>query len=238
MKHSIDDLLGAVYRHYPRGIARDDPRYEASEEYMRLSAARREAGGVARERWRSLLRRLDERLPGDKTADLSLHLPTGQYDACYSGCVSLPLASGEHGHTLDFLVGFVVPYYVVYSERHVDDPAETKVVPPAQRDTVDIYVHDTMYVLPRGVVRPEVLAEADRIAEALGAKPRTRQVLSFEPSPDELPLATLISAEIEATFGCERMPPEVGCIVVPEVATNARGLGEATLYDCLLTDSR
>ena len=55
-------------------------------------------------------------------------------------------------------------------------------------------------------------------------------------SPDELPYATWIAGDIEAAWGCERMPPQVGKMVVPEVATERRGLGEATLYDCLLSD--
>jgi hypothetical protein len=32
------------------------------------------------------------------------------------------------------------------------------------------------------------------------------------------------------------MPPEVGKIIVPDVATNLRLMGQATIYDCLLGD--
>jgi hypothetical protein len=61
---------------------------------------------------------------------------------------------------------------------------------------------------------------------------------SFELSPDELPFAKGIVEEIEATYpGHEPMPPEVGQVIVPE-ASDLRGFGETTLYDCLFTDQR
>ena len=63
------------------------------------------------------------------------------------------------------------------------------------------------------------------------------RVIAFEPSPDEQPYAAALAREIAATFGCEPMPPEVGEIIVPDASTNLRGLGEARLYDCLLSDS-
>jgi len=59
-------------------------------------------------------------------------------------------------------------------------------------------------------------------------------MISF--SHDEQPYAAWIIHDIEATWGYERMPPEIGKMIVPDVATNRRNLGEATLYDCLLSD--
>jgi hypothetical protein len=50
------------------------------------------------------------------------------------------------------------------------------------------------------------------------------------------PYASVIAAEIEAVFGYELMPEEIGSIVVPDVVTNYRRFGQATLYDCLLSD--
>jgi hypothetical protein len=32
------------------------------------------------------------------------------------------------------------------------------------------------------------------------------------------------------------MPPEVGNLIVPDVATSNHGLGDARLYDCLFSD--
>jgi hypothetical protein len=61
----------------------------------------------------------------------------------------------------------------------------------------------------------------------------TRQIICFELPPDEQPYAAGIAQEIEATWGYERMPPEVGNVVVPDVATNLRRFGEARLYDWL-----
>lgn len=53
---------------------------------------------------------------------------------------------------------------------------------------------------------------------------------------DEQAYAREVGREIEATYGYEVMPPEAGRLLVPEVATCFRGMGEATIYDCLLSD--
>src|SRR5262249_25389967 len=45
-----------------------------------------------------------------------------------------------------------------------------------------------------------------------------------------------VTDQPERTFGCERMPPEVGNVIVPDVETTSRRFGEARLYDCLLSD--
>jgi hypothetical protein len=77
-------------------------------------------------------------------------------------------------------------------------------------------------------VKPELAAEKEG---------QFRRILtSFAFSSDEQPHADWLAREIEATFGCEPMPPEVGNIIVPDVATNLRLMGQATLYDCLLGD--
>ena len=55
-------------------------------------------------------------------------------------------------------------------------------------------------------------------------------------SSTEQPYAWGLAQEIEATYGYEPMPPEIGKVVVPDVATNGRALGKATIYDCLLSD--
>lgn len=53
--------------------------------------------------------------------------------------------------------------------------------------------------------------------------------------PGEEPVATEIAREIEAAYGYEPVPPEIGDVVVPEIALDTRRMGEATLYDCLLS---
>ena len=55
-------------------------------------------------------------------------------------------------------------------------------------------------------------------------------------SPGEEPAATDIGREIEDTYvGYEPIPPELGDLVVPDVALDCRNFGKATIYDCLLT---
>jgi hypothetical protein len=61
--------------------------------------------------------------------------------------------------------------------------------------------------------------------------------IRLELSSIEQPYARGLAQELEATFpGYEPMPPDIGKVVVPDVCTNIRGMGEATLYDCLLAD--
>lgn len=53
-------------------------------------------------------------------------------------------------------------------------------------------------------------------------------------SPDEAPRD--LAREIEATYrGYQPIPPEIGTVVVPDVALDDRALGRATVYDCLLS---
>lgn len=53
--------------------------------------------------------------------------------------------------------------------------------------------------------------------------------------PGEEPAASAIAQQIEATYGYEAIPPEIGDLVVPDVALDTRHMGEATIYDCLLS---
>jgi hypothetical protein len=123
---------------------------------------------------------------------------------------------------------------------------------PPPSDTVDVYLGDTMFVLRSDALSPELEAELaaqeqryrevftggmfapDCLADPAGCAPR--RVIGFEFSPDDQAYATVIAQDIEATFACEPMAPEFGTVIVPDVATNARSLGEASLYDCLLSD--
>jgi hypothetical protein len=74
------------------------------------------------------------------------------------------------------------------------------------------------------------LTERARGAHANRTK---REYISFDLSPDELPYSEWIARDIEATFGCERMPPEVGTVLVPGV--NLGGPRDTRLYDCLFS---
>jgi hypothetical protein len=227
MKHSIDELIGIAHRYYPRGVSGDDPRYQETEEYQRLVAARRQAG-ADNERWRAMLRRLGELFSTSTIQDGSVHLLTGAVGASYSGDIYLPDAPREDYHTVGFQVSFLAPYYIVYSSRVVDDQ-KTEALRASQDPYACVFVDDTCHILPANVVKAEFLAQEERPLAR-------RQDISFEFSPAEQIYAARIAEEIGATSEYERMPPEVGNVVVPDVATNLRVLGEATLYDCLLSD--
>jgi hypothetical protein len=235
MQHSLDELVAIIRRHYPAGIASDDPHYRQSEEYQRLAAARRAAGAES-ERWYSLLERLAAEFRDLGMQDKSTHLPTGQHDAGYSGALHLPTAPGEHHHAVGFMVSFLVPYYCLYSVRVVDDPEQAAAL-RAPLTTVGVCHEDTLFILPAEVVKPEVrAAEAAEMARL--ADLARKQVISFDLSPDEVPYAVASARAIEETFtGYAALPREVGEIVVPDVATPGAPLGEARLYDCLFSDA-
>ncbi|WP_437893333.1 hypothetical protein [Sorangium sp. So ce124] len=225
MKHSVRELLDVVYRYYPRGIdvieQADIQRYKETEEYGRLVVARRRA--AADERWPALLRRIEERFPSSIVTNNSFHLPTGALDASYSFSVSLPDTTG--GRTLWFHIGFLVPYYIVYGWRliqFVRQPERFRVV-----------FGGVNFFIPRSPNDSALVANSDD--ETLKSVTFGESYIDFELSDDELPYAEWIARDIEATFGCERMPPEVGAVLVPDVAVNPRALGKARLCDCLFT---
>lgn len=219
MKHSIEALLDIVHAHYPRGLDHDDQGYKRSDEVGRLAAARRAAGADPR-KWRALLQRLTGQFPGRHVLDGSTHLPSGELHAAWSGKVFLPRSAND-GHVIGFLVSFLVPCYVVYSSRFVDDPVAG--APREQWHTR--FAGDTCFALPGGPDTP--LGEPGK---------RQRQVITFDFTPEEQPYAEWLAREIEDTWGYERMPPEIGKVAVPDVATNLRPVGEAAIYDCLFSD--
>jgi hypothetical protein len=261
MKHSIEELLAAVYRHYPRGIPSYDPSYTQSEEYLRLVAARK-AAGAASEPWRAMLRRLGERFPECVARNGSLHLPTGGADAGYCGSLYRTTPPpGEHQHSVDFRASFLVPYYLVFGLRLVDDNAEESGDGPIWFDT------ETHYFGAKSGESPAV-AFAKRVMEGgeepiwfdgdtcyygekwrgtiavAGIKPakfqrvsKRRMHHSFTPAPDDQLYWDAVSREIETTFGYEPMPLDIVRTVVPDVMTNLRLFGQATLCDCLMADS-
>ena len=233
MKHSIDELFNIAYRYYPRGIPPYDSRYEESEEHRRLVAARGEAV-AARPPWSAMMRRLAERFSERQVQDDAHCRPAAALGVGYPGFVRLPQAAGEHFHAVEIRVSFLVPYYVVYATRTTDDPEATEARLAKQRDTVLMGIEGVGWALPRNVVRPEVVAELDRELDAM--PPARRRVIRFDLSPEEQPYGAAIIQEIEATYGYKLMPPEIGNEIVPDVATEFGTIGEATIYDCLLSD--
>ncbi|MFO0587291.1 MAG: hypothetical protein U0441_07125 [Polyangiaceae bacterium] len=231
MKLSVESLFEAVYRHYPRNIAVDDDLYKASEEYQRLAAARRSAGtGEQREIWYAFLRRVDERLSPAIVQNMSLHLPTGAHDAGYIGHVFLPDAEGRTRPTIGLLISFLVPCYLLY-RWHVElrEPDPAMVASAAASRT--FFLGDTMYVV-------KLDHPAARFIPPTVFGPQLHSVEGLDFFPEERPHADWLAQEIQKTWGAEPMPPEIGRLVVPDIALGSRRLGEATLYDCLFTDQR
>src|SRR6185437_5860060 len=213
--------------------------YKQSDEHRRLMAARVEAA-ARRGPWRAMLTRLREQLPGQNVDDRVACCPPDSLRASFEARIDLPEGPDEHRHTVSFLVSFLVPYYVVYATRVVDDPEQEAAIRRRHEKKVLMGVGGEgepalVWALPREVVKPEVLAELDRRFEK--RRPATRFVTNFELSPEEQSCATVIAREIEGTYGYEAMPPEVGGTIVADIETGLRSGGEATLYDALFTES-
>jgi hypothetical protein len=121
MKHSVDELLAVIYRYYPRGLFPDDLGYHNTEEHRRLVQARLQAAAEGGP-WDVLLERLYARFP-NAIMNRSLGLYTGDYDGAYLASLKLPpRGSHEKHHSLHLMIGFLVPYYVVYSAANVLAP--------------------------------------------------------------------------------------------------------------------
>jgi hypothetical protein len=222
MRHTIDDLLGIVYRYYPRGSGSADqlgPSLRTkTAEHARLVAARCQA--ATDERWHALRQRVAERFPG-LVVDQSLSLATGACDACYS--VTIPRPDTIAHAMLWFRVSFLAPYYIVYKSRIVDVASEP--------EGFNVVVKGIPFYVPRSAMGSELVPFDEEMMRI------KRQDITFALAPDEQLYAEWISRDIEATFECEPMPHEVGTVLVPEVETGLRVSGDARIYDALFTDS-
>ena len=228
MKHTIDDLLHIVYRYYPRGVGIVDGDLDMqaindSEEHARLVAARIQA--AKDERWPAMRRRIEERFPDAPLMNDSLHLPTGRHDACYSFNISLPGATNDR--TLWFQVSFLAPYYIIHKACTTDIEKEPRT------DFFLVTFQEMSFHVLRSLLDRELISSLGD--ERLKPVTITRRHVTFDLLPDERPYAEWIAREIETTFGCERMPPEVGTVLVPDLAT-PKLPGEVRLYDCLFTN--
>lgn len=223
-------MLDIIYQHYPRGIEHEDPRYTRTDEHARLVRARRQAAGDPR--WSALLRHVSDRYPG-QVMNRSLHLPTGKVDACFSFTLSLP-GTARH-RALWFRVSFLGPWHITYASDLVEDAEETAALRAGPVDKIDVSVHGLRFLVPASILGPDALRVAE---ERRNAPSLMRQEILFSPSPEEAPHVEAVERDIAATFGTTLLPPEVGATLVPDVATNLRLLGEATIHDCLFTDTQ
>jgi hypothetical protein len=228
MKHTLDELFDIVYQYYPRGVGMVDGDIDIkairdSEEHARLVAARKKA--ATDERWHALRRRIQERFPEASLMNHSLHLPTDNYDdACYSFAIHLPGAAQDRG--LWGQVSFLAPYYVIHAS------CDIKVVQETRKDFFAMIFQGVHFQVSRSPLDPELISNPDD--ERLKHRTIEAHVVTFDLLPEERPYAEWIGREIEATFGCEPMPPEVGTVLVPELATPNLP-GETRLYDCLFS---
>ena len=129
MKHSTEELIATAYEYYPQEIPSGDPRYDQTPEVLRQREARVLA--VAQyKNWRPLLRRLmarfpEEQFPGVIVQNNSLEIEANTpesllWNRCLAGFLWHPVQTPKESNlSLIFLVSFVVPYYTIYSERHV-----------------------------------------------------------------------------------------------------------------------
>jgi hypothetical protein len=224
MKHDFDEFLEIVYRYYPHVIGSSDSpsKGDESDEHRRLVDARRHA--TTDPRWTDMLGRISDRFPG-MVMNHSLHLPTGNFDACYLFTLSLP--NSEEHRTLWFGVSFLAPYYVVCRTRLVDVAK--------QIDGYSVPYQGICFFIQGRSLSPEFASWIN--GENLDSAIQKEEDVSFDLTKDEQAYAEWIVREIESTFECEYMPPEVGTRVIPDVKTNHREIGEVRLYDCLFTDA-
>jgi hypothetical protein len=226
MKHTLEELLNIVYQYYPREIGSADDlearARDGTEAHDRLVAARQRA--ATDERWRAMRNRISERFPEAPLVNYSLHLPTGEHDACYSFTLLLPKATDSRA--LWFHVSFLAPYYVTHS-WYMGEIAK-------RQGDFRVVFHGLIFFLRRDLLGPGLVLNPEELLSESTTMKGAR--VSFDLSSDELPYAQWIAREIETTFGCEPMPPEVGTLPVPDVSVTQRGLGKARLYDCLFTD--
>jgi hypothetical protein len=226
MKHTVDELLDIVYRYYPRGVGivdgdLDVQAIHVTEEHARLVAARGKA--ATDERWRAMRRRIEERFPEAWITDYSLHLQTGD-DACYSFAFGLRDTPGDRA--LWVRVSILVPYYIIHGSGTAD------VVKEQRKDIFTINFRGFPFEVSRSLFDPKLISNV--VDEMLKPVTIKRPGVVFDLLPDERPYAEWIAREIETTFGYEPLPPEVGTVRVPALATPQLP-GKARLYDCLFS---
>ena len=162
MKHSLAELVDIVYSYFPRGLRGDEPRYKQTPEYRRRIEARTPASARFRD-WCAMLARLKARFPeglreiGVQNGSPFLASPgAATLDRCFTGALWLPSRdSRETHHELEFLVSFVVPYFVVYGSCMVPraEPFGARDVEP--RIFFDFTSDEVPFV---GAINEEILA--------------------------------------------------------------------------------
>jgi len=229
MKHTLDELMDIVYRYYPRGVGMVDGDLhvkviENSEEHARLVAARKKA--PTDERWPAMLGRIQAHFPDAPLVNFSLHLPSANHDGCYSFTIYLPGA--PHDRAVSFQVSFLAPYYIIHRS------CTTEIVKEPRRDFFGVDFRGVGFQVSGSPFDPELISNVDD--ERLKRVTIKEHYVTFDLLPDQRPYAEWVAREIEATFRAEPMPPEVGTLLVPDLAT-PKLPGKVRLYDCLFSDN-
>ena len=196
MNNDPNTLFEIVYQYYPRRLSIEQPAYKKSKEYKRRLKACRNAA-PHREAWRAMLMRLAQHFPHQQVIDdTRFSMESDEHPLpSLSGAILLPHGAGVHGHSIEFCVSLLAPYYKIQSRLVVDELQE-----------------------------PEAGTN------------RQKSMLRLEFLSDEQPYAKQIAQEIEAAFvGYVCMPPDVGKLIVPEIASFGGHLERVTLYDCLMS---
>jgi hypothetical protein len=124
MRHTPEELIAITLQYFPKGMDPDEPGYQQTPEVQRQTTARARASAQY-DAFRAVLRRLAARFPGMgiENRSYSLQSPTGSGpDRCFDGLLDLPLRQPEERRrSLQFLISFVVPYYVICSLHGVPD---------------------------------------------------------------------------------------------------------------------
>lgn len=115
MKHTIEELIGIVYRHYPVGIWDENPTYWSSSEHQRKQTAI-DASRQFDPKWQRVLDGLASRFPECTVEDAThLHHP-GNKEVCYYGRLLLPPSPNGLHHIVVGLASILVPYYFLFCE--------------------------------------------------------------------------------------------------------------------------
>jgi len=211
IKHSFEELVAILRQYYPPIPAVfPGPEREiptyGKTEERRRLGAARIHAGTEDGAWQAMLDRLQARLPGG-IENRKAQLKSGDWDSTYTGILNLP-SEPPIAHTRTFMVSFLAPYYIIYGERWVSRPLDLTALDAKDFDEE----HD----------------DNEDAVEPIEFR--------FDLTPEEAPHAAVIAAEIEATFGAQRMPPEIGFRPVPTLAYDGFALEDTPLFRFLFAN--
>jgi hypothetical protein len=209
MKHSAQELAAIAYAYFPRASPGQEANYEAPIE----AAKRQEAHARASAQygtWRELCERLEKRFPpsqfpGVSVQNLSLFLQSPTIEV-----TDLAYCAHLHLATRD----------------------------AAERD--HLLTFRVSFVAPYYSIQSRSIVWTTQYFARLGAGPPRRGDVqstgTYDLSADEAPFAQVIEEEIDRAFPeHERMSPDVGTLILPDILAGGRMPGEATIFDCLFS---